>query len=140
MLAQAMRYWFIKSLKRALINGDIKSKYLFKFEIVDVISPKCYVITPKSRPVQSEMPTHNKFIFKHLHTDSVQIFCGTSNPTAAQVNSIIDPWINLVPKTPHIVTAYEVYKDLNFFTQLTEFAEGYDNVFNRLKHANFGLL
>lgn len=45
-----------------------------------------------------------------------------------------------MPKTPHIVTAYEVYKDLSFFTQLTEFVEGYDNVYNRLKQSNFGLL
>ena len=68
------------------------------------------------------------------------MFCGTDAPTASQVNSIIDPWINLVPKTPHIVSAYEVYRDFSNFLQLTEYCDGYDNVYNRLKKAKFGLL
>lgn len=118
----------------------MKSKYFYKFEILDVISPKCYVILPKSRSVQSESQTHQKFIFKQLHSDSINIYCGTTSPTSAQVNSIIDPWINLVPKTPYIVTAYEVYKDYHLFMQMTEYADGYDNVYNRLKKAKFGLL
>jgi len=77
---------------------------------------------------------------KSLQTNSVEIFCGTKTPTSQQVNSIIDPWINLVPKTPYIVTAYEIYRDYNLFMQMTEFADGYDNIYNRLKKANFGLL
>lgn len=68
------------------------------------------------------------------------MFCGTETPTSAQVNSIIDPWINLVPKTPHIVTAYEVYKDYALFMQMTEYCEGFDNVYARLKKNRFGLL
>ena len=140
MMAQAMRFWFIKALKDALNNGSVRSKYLFKFEIIDVISPKSFVILPKGCAVQSDAPMHRKFIFKQIHKDSIDIFCGTSTPTVAQVNSIIDPWINLVPKTPHIVTAYEVYKDFNHYMQLTEFADGYDNVYNRLKKAKFGML
>lgn len=109
-------------------------------QIVNVISPKCYVILPKTRSVQSRSPSHEKFIFKQLHTSSVELFCGTKTPTPQQVNSIIDPWINLVPKTPYIVNAYEVYRDYNLFMQMTEFCDGYDNVFNRLKKANMGLL
>lgn len=46
----------------------------------------------------------------------------------------------MVPKTPYIVTAYEIYADYNRFMQLTEFADGYDNIYNRLKKAKFGLL
>lgn len=109
-------------------------------QIVDVISPKCYVILPKTRSVQSTSQTHEKFIFKQLHTSSVEIFCGTKTPTPQQVNAIIDPWINLVPKTPYIVNAYEVYRDYDLFMQMTEFCDGYDNVYSRLRKANFGLL
>ena len=95
---------------------------------------------PKTRSVQSTCPTHEKFLFKQLHTESVEIFCKSKTPTPQQVNSIIDPWINLVPKSPHIVNAYEVYRDYDLFMQMTEFCDGYDNVYNRLKKADFGLL
>ena len=95
---------------------------------------------PKSRSVQSESPSHEKFIFKQLDKSSIEIFCGTKEPTAAKVNSIIDPWINMMPKTPHVVTAYEVYKDHNLFFQMTEYADGYENMFSVLKNSNFGLL
>lgn len=79
----------------------MKSKYLYKFEvsfyslftvsdnnkhpyvqIIDIISPKCYVILPKSHSVQSTSPQHVRFVFKQLHTNSVEIFCGTKTPNA----------------------------------------------------------
>ena len=82
MMALALRQWFIKSMKRALTEGDIKSKYLFKFEIVDVISPNSFVIKPKTRSVLSEAQMHEKFMFKQLHKKSVVMFCGTEYPTA----------------------------------------------------------
>ena len=50
-MAMAMRQFFIKSLKKFLATGQMKSKYFYKFEILDVISPKCYIILPKSRSV-----------------------------------------------------------------------------------------
>ena len=46
----------------------------------------------------------------------------------------------MAPKTPHIVTAYEVYQDYNVFMQMTEYCDGYDNVYSHLKKAKFGLL
>ena len=98
------------------------------------------MIQPKSRSVQSQSQNHQKFIFKQLHADSINIYCGTTNPTVAQANSIIDSWINLVPKTPYIVTAYEVFRDYHLFMQMTEYADGFDNVYNRLKKAKFGML
>ena len=45
-----------------------------------------------------------------------------------------------MPKTPHIITAYEVYKDISIFFQMTEYADGFNNTYARLKMAKFGLL
>ena len=35
------------------------------------------------------------------------------------------------------MTAYEVYQDFNNFMQMTEFCDGYDNIYNRLKKKNW---
>ena len=83
---------------------------------------------------------NNKFIFKVINAHQIAAFCGTLHPTDQQISRIIEPWIYVTPKTPHIVNAYEVYKDKFLYLQLTEYCEGYDDVYDRVKTADFGLL
>ena len=43
---------------------------------------------------------------------------------------IIDDWIYLTPKSPHIVNAYCVLKDApNVYLQMTEWCDNYMNVY-----------
>ena len=81
---------------------------------------------------------HQKYIYKIIDGKSVELFCGTKYPTDFQVNRIMDEWIYLVPKTPHIVTCYEVFKDNFLYLQVCEYCEGYENVYTKIKESNFG--
>ena len=79
----AVRSFLIKKLKEFLANGELKSKYFYKFEILDVISPKCFVVRPKTRSVQSNNDLHVSFIFKQLNAESIVTYCGTPTPSTA---------------------------------------------------------
>ena len=69
------------------------------------------MISPRKGKLSSLNSNHQKFIYKIIDGDSIQIYCGTRKPTDFQVNKLLDEWIYLTPKTPNIVTAYEVFKD-----------------------------
>lgn len=50
--------------------------------------------------------------------------------SAEGYNKIIDEWVYLTPKSPHIVNAYCVFKDkANLYLQMTEWCDNYMNVY-----------
>lgn len=46
---------------------------------------------------------------------------------------MLDDWIYLAPKSEHIVSAYEIFIDEMFIMQLTEYCEGYENLYSIVK-------
>ena len=112
-------------------------------QVVDIISPKCFVVVPKREIALTIDSKPVKLILKTLAKEEVTNYCKTDNPDLDQVESIIDNWIYMTPVSKHITKAYAVYRDgggevKTSFMQLTQFKEGYDNVFNHIKLMDLG--
>ena len=106
---------------------------------MDIISPKCFVCIPKGH--QDHSPDlKEKFIFKVINSYQIENYCGTKKPTDKQISKIIDSWIYVTPKSPHIVSAYEVFKDKILYLQLTEYCDGYEDIYTKIRLSNYGLI
>lgn len=67
-------------------------------------------------------------MIKMLHTADIKRFCEL-NPSREYFR-LIDEWIYLTPKTPHVVNAYCVFRDTNdTYMQMTEWCDNYQNMF-----------
>ena len=65
-----------------------------------------------------------------MNSDQVNFYCEASGKNFAQ---IADKWIQISPKTEHIIECYEVYRDLSSFFQILENFENSHNVYQYLK-------
>jgi serine/threonine protein kinase len=94
------------------------------------------VVLPKGNIALSHDGKVSKLCFKILNSEHIQAYCGLKKPSDKQISSIIDDWIYMAPKSKNIISAYEVFKDEAFYMQLTEYCEGYDNIYQHLKMMN----
>lgn len=98
-----------------------------------VVPKREIALTTNSKPI--------KLILKTLAEEDVKLYCKSDNPSAEQVEHIIDDWIYMAPTSGHITRAYAVYRDgggeiKTSYMQLTQFKERYDNVYNHIKLMN----
>jgi hypothetical protein len=79
-----------------------------------------------------------KLLLKLISKSDIELFCGTKTPTEETMKPIIDDWIFMSPPSNHIAKAYAVYRDgglgvSDSFFLLTQFYEGYTNVYDHIK-------
>ena len=65
-----------------------------------------------------------------MNSDNVKEFCDL---TGQFFDRIVDKWIFITPKSPHIIECYEVYQDISAHFQLLELYSDSQNVYQYLK-------
>ena len=65
-----------------------------------------------------------------MNSDNVKEFCDL---TGQSFDRIVDKWIFITPKSPHIIECYEVYQDISAHFQLLELYSDSQNVYQYLK-------
>jgi hypothetical protein len=111
-----------------------KSRVLKLFKVTDIVSAKCFVVVPKREIALTQESEPVKLLLKTVKHEEIDLFCN-GHPTEAKVSKIVDDWIYMSPTSRHVVHAYAVYRDPGMrytdnYMLLTQFYEGYDNIYN----------
>ena len=110
-IQKSMRKVFIRAYQEMLDTGYLKSDVLVLFKVINIISPKCFVVTPRNEIAMTVESKPVKLCLKVLANSEVKDFCQCSDPSEIMVEGLIDQWIYMKPASPHISRAFAVYRD-----------------------------